>query len=285
MNVDALWDSLEALLAPMFRDFRSRVHSLEVETKVDNTLLTEADIAVQEALIAAIRQVDPAGTIVAEELMQSDEAQAGFDGRVWIIDPIDGTAEFVDSTKREFCSVVCLLEARRPVAAFVYAPEIGPSSTPVCVKHVGAEDIYVNGVSVGRDAPRQPQQMSLTRSATAPARPFETIMDGQGFELKTRTTSQTLDMVRACVDLTRVTDPALASFALFYREQQKVWDGAAGMSLAQAVGLRVTDRGGAPRAVIDIDLSVPEPTFASTLVGSGAAVDAFLAAVSLGSSV
>jgi 3'(2'), 5'-bisphosphate nucleotidase len=98
-----------------------------------------------------------------------------------------------------------------------------------------------------------------------------------GFELKTRTTSQTLDMVRTCIDLSPETGGSLAPFSLFYREAQKVWDGAAGMCLAHAAGLRVCDSEGQDRHVIDLDLRAVEPAFASTLVAAPAIADQFLA--------
>jgi 3'(2'), 5'-bisphosphate nucleotidase len=102
-------------------------------------------------------------------------------------------------------------------------------------------------------------------------------MSEAGFELKTRTTSQTLDMVRTCVDLSEETGAAMVPFVLFYREAQKVWDGAAGMCLAQTAGLRVCDRHGRDRHIIDLDLSTAEPTFASTLVAASLTADQFLA--------
>jgi len=43
----------------------------------------------------------------------------------------------------------------------------------------------------------------------------------RGYRLKTRTTSQTLDMVRTCVDLAPYTDPALESFGLFYANSRR----------------------------------------------------------------
>jgi 3'(2'), 5'-bisphosphate nucleotidase len=89
---------------------------------------------------------------------------------------------------------------------------------------------------------------------------------GSGFTLKVRTTSQTLDMVRTAVDLSRHTDPPMPPFAAFYRERQKVWDGAAGMCLAQHQGLRVCDASGTERVAVDLDLTDREPTFDSTLV-------------------
>jgi hypothetical protein len=49
-----------------------------------------------------------------------------------------------------------------------------------------------------------------------------------------------------------------------------IWDGVAGMCLANAAGLLVTDGTGHVRATVDVALDVAEPMFASTLIASDA---------------
>jgi len=276
VDVGALWDELETSLVPLLTRFRGRLTELEVSSKPDRTLLSEADIAVQEHIVGLIRAADPTASIVAEEqdlrsgLSDSDTTS---DDHVWIIDPIDGTAEFVVPGRVEFCSVVCLLEKGRPSAALVVAPEIGRDGTAVSVRMVDGEQPIVNGRRAW--PPTGSAAVSVTRSGGQP-RPWDQRLSAAGYALKIHTTSQTLDMVRTCVDLSAVTDPPLPSFALFHRQSQKVWDGAAGMCLAMASGLRVCDRGGIDRHIVDLDLTVPEPTFSSTVVGRPELVARFL---------
>lgn len=271
MDIESLWQELENELLPTLREFRSRLGSLRVEKKADRTLLSEADLAVQEQIIRCIRATDPDGLIVAEESSHLLGSPTEADGRVWIIDPIDGTSQFVASEDREFCSVVCLIEDREPVAAFVLAPEIGPERSPVTVRVTGRDKpIEINGKPVAdTSTSAQPRQVSVTRSSGTQPRGYEEDLMSRGYHLKTRTTSQTLDMVRTCVDLAPFTDPALESFGLFYRERQKVWDGAAGICLAYAAGgLFVGDGTGEERTTIDIALDIAEPQFDSTLIAS-----------------
>lgn len=127
-SIDQLWAHLNAELVPTFSRYREWIADLPVEVKADKTLLTEADIAVQNSIIEAIRAMEPSAVVIAEEDERADVRtevlQAS--GRVWVIDPIDGTAEFVRGDRIEFCSVVCLLEDWQPSAAFVLAPELGP---------------------------------------------------------------------------------------------------------------------------------------------------------------
>ncbi|WP_020385167.1 inositol monophosphatase family protein [Kribbella catacumbae] len=274
MDIPSLWQELEGVLTPMLADFRSK-RSFWVEQKPDSTLLSEADGAVQEQIIKCVRAVDPDGLIIGEEGVHGAEVLhgSGPSDRLWIIDPIDGTAQFVDQNGREFCSVVCLVENKVPVAAFVLAPEIGPDRGPVCISLSGRnEPILVNGRRAsGPSLSGQRQLASVTRSSGTSARPYESELSAYGYQLKVRATSQTLDMVRTCIDIAPFTDPALESFGLFYRERQKVWDGAAGICMAYAAGLYVGDGAGRERTAIDIALDAAEPIFDSTLVASDAA--------------
>ena len=73
MDIESLWQELENELLPTLRGFRSRLGSLRVEEKADRTLLSEADLAVQEQIIRCIRTVDPDGLIVAEAVAISRE--------------------------------------------------------------------------------------------------------------------------------------------------------------------------------------------------------------------
>lgn len=276
MNVKALWDELESALIPQLLDFRSRLDRLKISRKPDQTLLTLADTSVQRNIVTRILAYDPGAVIVAEEDGEIPCA-AVTSQRTWIVDPIDGTAEFVRPERREYCSVICLVEDRRPVATLVVAPQIGTGSTAVCIRVVGpGSSIEVNGQP--RPALSKPASMraSVTRSPTSDERRWERIMACAGYELKTSTTSQTLDMVRTCIDISEDTGSTLPPFSLFYREAQKVWDGAAGMCLAQTAGLRVCDGRGRDRHVIDLDFGIAEPTFASTLVAEASVADQFL---------
>ena len=89
------------------------------------TLLTDADLAIQELIVSRIREIDPHAVVVAEEDDRSTLRQGlrNEPAHVWVIDPIDGTAEFVRPDGVEFCSAVCLLRRMEPVAAFVVAPD------------------------------------------------------------------------------------------------------------------------------------------------------------------
>jgi 3'(2'), 5'-bisphosphate nucleotidase len=280
MTVDALWAELEKQLLQVFARYRSRIADLPVEVKADRTLLTEADIAVQQLIIDAIRACEPDAVIIAEEDEQTgirhEVATAG--GRVWVIDPIDGTAQFVHRERREFCSVVCRLEDWQPSAALVLAPELGANRAPLTITaDARAGSVLLNG----RPAPMPKaasadRWLSMTRSSGSPARPADATAEQAGYHVKTRTTSQTLDMVRTAVDLTGHTELAVQPFDLFLRRAQKVWDGLAGLCLGAAAGLRSCDEDGKPLPSGPDFLSAAEPAFASTVMGRPETVSWYL---------
>ncbi|MEV4615896.1 inositol monophosphatase family protein [Kitasatospora sp. NPDC049258] len=276
MTVTSLWGTLEARLLPVFAEYRSRIAELPVEVKPDRTLLTEADVAVQKLIIDALRELEGDAVIIAEEDERAGVRAevAASSGRVWVVDPIDGTAEFVRAERTEFCSVVCLLEDWAPVAAFVLAPELGAGRTPLVVTaDVRRGQVELNGKPAGAASTRW---ISATRSAGDPPRPFDAAAEREGYRLKLRTTSQTLDMVRTVVDLADRTDPPAPGFDLFWRRDQKVWDGLAGLCLGAAAGLHSSDESGEPLPLGPELLSRAEPVFESTVMGRRETVEWFL---------
>jgi len=271
-----LWADIERTVLPLISSYRQQLRDLIITKKPDDTLLTEADTAVQRAIVDCILQHDPLAAIVAEEI-QDVPPPSEASHHIYIIDPIDGTAEFVRPDRREFCSVICLLTDRTPTAALVIAPELGTNRSPitVAVTETSSGHITINGATA-ETAPSTARLASVTRSPATTPYLFERQLAEAGFRLKTRTTSQTIDMVRTAVDLSGYSDMDLDPFALFVRRDQKVWDGAAGMCLALAAGKTVTDDSVAnPRRRIDINLKQPEPQFPLTIAGEPTVLQQF----------
>jgi len=103
----------EVLLA----NWRNLPHG-SVEEKTKNDFVTHADRESEERIIAAIRARFPADAFLAEE----GGARAGHDGaRVWIIDPLDGTSNFVSGFPF-WCVSIAAKEGDRVVAAVVWDP-------------------------------------------------------------------------------------------------------------------------------------------------------------------
>ncbi|MGI5952601.1 MAG: inositol monophosphatase family protein, partial [Brooklawnia sp.] len=69
---------------------RFRAQDLRIETKPDMSAVTDADKSVEEALRRTLATVRPRDAVRGEEMPDT-----GYGPRQWIIDPIDGTANFV----------------------------------------------------------------------------------------------------------------------------------------------------------------------------------------------
>jgi 3'(2'), 5'-bisphosphate nucleotidase len=98
----------------------SRDH--DVAFKEDKSPVTEADLAVDNLLFAALSKRYPDIPIVTEERAATHASQRG--NRFFLIDPIDGTKEFIRKTG-EFTINIALIEDGEPIAGIVYAPATG----------------------------------------------------------------------------------------------------------------------------------------------------------------
>ncbi|MDR5907806.1 3'(2'),5'-bisphosphate nucleotidase CysQ [Franzmannia qiaohouensis] len=92
-----------------------------VETKDDQSPLTEADMASHHALVALLEDLTPEVPVLSEESAEIPYATRQAWQRYWLIDPLDGTKEFV-SKNGEFTLNVALIEDGVPVFGIVYAP-------------------------------------------------------------------------------------------------------------------------------------------------------------------
>ncbi len=92
---------------------------LHVDTKPDLTPVTDADRAVESALRAQLASQRPDDSILGEEF----GGQPAFSGRQWIIDPIDGTKNFVRGVP-VWASLIALLDDGVPVVGVVSAPAL-----------------------------------------------------------------------------------------------------------------------------------------------------------------
>jgi 3'(2'), 5'-bisphosphate nucleotidase len=91
----------------------------EVEWKGESDPVTEADRAANELILERLRQRFPGDAILSEE-SRDDLARLEAE-RVWIVDPLDGTMDFVDHTG-EFAVMVGLVVQGEPVVGAVCQP-------------------------------------------------------------------------------------------------------------------------------------------------------------------
>lgn len=92
---------------------------LRIESKPDMTPVSDADLAIEEALRERLSADRPADDILGEEF----GGTASFAGRQWVIDPIDGTKNFVRGVP-VFATLIALLVDGQPVVGVISAPAL-----------------------------------------------------------------------------------------------------------------------------------------------------------------
>lgn len=105
---------------------RFRAADLVVDMKPDMTHVTDADKAVETALRAALQHSRPDDSLLGEEFGSTAQPESEGDpsGRQWIIDPIDGTANYVRGVP-VWATLIALLVDGVPVVGVVSAPALG----------------------------------------------------------------------------------------------------------------------------------------------------------------
>ena len=91
----------------------------EVRYKGPDDPVTDADLRAEEIIVSGLSREFPDDGIVSEERPVSDEARRR--PRVWYVDPLDGTGEFVARTG-EFAVIIGLLEQGLPKLGVIYRP-------------------------------------------------------------------------------------------------------------------------------------------------------------------
>lgn len=127
----------DAIMSVYAREF-------SVEEKEDKSPLTEADKAAHEVIMRGLRALPVQIPILSEE---DAEGFAGVDenGRYWLVDPLDGTKEFI-KRNGEFTVNIALIEHGKPVLGVVIAPALK-------VGYVAAEGL--GAVKIEADGQRQ----------------------------------------------------------------------------------------------------------------------------------
>jgi len=95
--------------------------NFSVDFKTDNSPLTAADLASHNCLVAGLAKLLPSYPILSEESGTIPFAQRVTWDTFWLIDPLDGTKEFV-KRNGEFTVNVALIHRHKPILGVVYAP-------------------------------------------------------------------------------------------------------------------------------------------------------------------
>ncbi len=210
----------------------------QIQTKEDQSPLTEADLKAHEIIEKGLYKIDSTLPILSEEGPQIPFTVRSHWPLYWLVDPLDGTREFIQETG-EFTVNIALIENHAPVLGVVVAPALqqaywalrgGPAffedkgmTSPVMIKsHKQLE---------------YPVKMVLSRNHHHENKDLESLINclGQKVEIYYHGSAIKICLVaRGVVDL----------YPRFGRTGE--WDTAAGQCILEAAGGRLVDLQGQP---------------------------------------
>ncbi|WP_018983058.1 inositol-1-monophosphatase [Salinimonas chungwhensis] len=201
---------------------------LQLESKGDNDYVTQIDKEAEKAIINKIRQSYPDHAFLGEESGETEGADPDFQ---WIIDPLDGTTNFIKGIPH-FAVSIALLYKGRLDQAVIFDPIRGELFTASRGK--GAQ---LNGYRIRASKPRD-----LTNTILATGLPFKD---------KTKYSEYALSLNKIfheCGDIRRAGSAALdlAYVAAgrhdgYWERGIKAWDIAAGELMVRESGALATD--------------------------------------------
>ena len=180
----------------------------EVYTKDDDSPVTQADLRASNIIKEMLK---PTGLpFVSEEDLPTDRSQFN---RYWLVDPLDGTAEFV-KRNGEFTVNIALIDNKRPVLGVIYAPVLDKmwDSIHVGLSHCGSRIERPFTVLVSRSH-RTPEVDAYINKVLRPAHP-DLVIDTQGSSLKFARLAEGTADVYVCYSKTKEWDTAAADAIL-----------------------------------------------------------------------
>ncbi|MDX2308708.1 MAG: 3'(2'),5'-bisphosphate nucleotidase CysQ [Hyphomicrobium sp.] len=96
----------------------------DARAKTDGSPVTAADEAAERIITAGLAELFPRLPVVAEERVAADDVPTDLGSRFVLVDPLDGTKEFVDG-RPEFTVNIAIVENGAPVTGVIVAPAMG----------------------------------------------------------------------------------------------------------------------------------------------------------------
>jgi len=207
--------------------------------------VSDADLESQRAIRELISGRRPADGFLAEE---EGADQGGSSGLRWVVDPLDGTVNFLYGIP-QWCVSVAVLDGDRALAGVVHDPLGGETFTAL-----RGGPASCNGRELAARAGDAP---TLAQSLVATGFSYDSELRARHGELVARMVPLVRDIRRfgaAALDLTWT---AMGRYDAFYERGLKLWDIAAGVLVCECAGLLVEE--------IDGGLLVAPPALAPEL--------------------
>ena len=210
---------------------------LGVELKPGDEPVTLADKHASEIIVDGLRTRFPADIVISEELaLEGGDLEAATKSRAWLVDPIDGTKDFIRGSDG-FSVMIGIARAGRPVLGVVHQPALDRTffSTLEGGAHVigpdGVQRLAVSSVSNSTDA-------RLVASASHRTPDIDRVKNTLGIDNEQNVGSVG---VKLCLIAMGVRDLYVNPAA-----KTKVWDTCGPEAILTAAGGRLSDLFGTP---------------------------------------
>lgn len=192
--------------------------------KEDNTPVTQIDVDSEQAIIAVIEKTYPDHNIFSEEAGMNHKDS----DYTWIIDPLDGTTNFIHGLGH-FATSVALADKKSIIAGAVF--------DPVANELFYAEEgrgAFFNDQPIPQVKPYEALEsvISIGRTTSTPDRTAQVISQVNGLVRSSRIHGST------AIDTSYT---AASRFQAFIQNDCRVYDFAAGLVMCQEIGLSITD--------------------------------------------
>ncbi len=227
------------------REKREGMDFRKIRDKSHNSFVTELDIASEERLVSGLQKILPEAGFLTEEktVVQSDKEL------IWIVDPIDGTTNFIHGIPFYAISIA-LIQRGKPVMGIIYS--IGTDE--LFYTRLGGPS-YLNGKEI-----RVSDADALASSLLVTGFPYEKeeMMDVylaifKELMLASRGIRR---LGSAAIDLAYV---AAGRFDAFYEHRLHAWDVAAGILIVENAGGKVSDFSGGSNALFGGEIVAAAP--------------------------
>lgn len=154
-------EAASAVILPLWRT------GVTVETKSDESPVTEADRRAEDLIVQALGEAFPGVPVVAEETVSASGAPTEIPLRFFLVDPLDGTKAFVRG-EAHFTVNIALIQDGTPIAGAVAAPASGEvwfTSAGAALKRQAGED---GGAPVHVRKPEPGRLVALTSHTMKP---------------------------------------------------------------------------------------------------------------------
>ena len=197
--------------------------------------VTETDEKVQDFLMENLSEVLPGAAFLGEEEGQDVFTEKMEKGYVFVIDPIDGTSNFICGYEPSVVSIG-LLKDEKPYIGVVYNPYYN-----MMFHAVAGKGAYMNGSKIMSS--KAPLSDSLVLFGTAP---YYTDLRDECFRISKAIMDECVDIRRSGTAAWDMCCVAMGRCALYFELKIQLWDYAAAALIAEEAGCTVTDTVGKP---------------------------------------